>query len=444
MRTRSGGALGAEGRTPRRRTRGKIRIARNVRHPDWIHRVAILSNSLAPQPTNKPADTRARHNSLDSGVLLASPVYEEHPKSPVEHLRAPTPPSATLPQPGVAGLGSGKDSVAIRAMRSVRSLARIGSWAQLKNTPNPDAAATAVAPAKDKESDGKKKKKKDKDKDKDKEKEKEKEKDKDKAKETVRYSGSSFEAGGLTASPAASKHQSKSLGKKKASILGLGLPSTMRLPSARSGSTTTSIVAANNANHRLSVDSASLLGGGILARGRSGSTMSTASSFRPMSTKSCVSRQSSGSSGAASVRWDEAGLQTVKEIRRKDKEARSKEKEKAESKEKKKSKKSKNGKDSTQHTSDSRKRTPLSAVFPGAVSERETRQPSVMPIEEAIVDRHGLEQHEAEVENSLMETPVKRVRPRPVSEHLLGRSRPKPFYEGDDGEISYCLHPNCH
>lgn len=396
----------------------------------------MLSDSVAPEPTAKPADIRARYNSLDSGILLSNPVYEQEPQSPVEGLRVPTPPSATLAPPGAAGsgLGNGKDSVAIRAMRSVRSLARIGSWAQLKSMPNPDTAAIAVAPVKDKEADGKKKKKK-----------KEKEKEKEKTKETIRYSGSSFEAGALTSSPAASKHESKSLGKKKASILGLGLPSTMRLPSSRSGSTASSIVAANSAHHRLSVDSATLLGGGILARGRSGSTMSTASSLRPMSTKSRESSGSSGS-GAASVRWDEAGLQTVKETRRKEKEARrkekEKEKEKEESKEKKKSKKSKSksSKDSTRKSSDSRKRTPLSAIFPGSVSEREedeTQLPSITPIltiEEATVDGHG--DHESESVNT---TPVKRVRPRPVSEQSLGHGRPKPYYEGDEGE-SHHIH----
>jgi len=363
----------------------------------------------------------------------------------MEQLRIPTPPSATLAPPGPAGLGSGKDSVALRAMRSVRSLARIGSWAQLR--PNPDATAAAVEPAKDKESDGKKKKKKDKDKDKGKEKDKD--KDKDKGKETIRYSGSSFEAGTLSASPTAYKHESKSLGKKKASILGLGLPSTMRLPSSRSGSTS-SITAANTANHRLSLDSATLLGGGILARGRTGSTMSTTSSLRPMSTKSCVSRESSGSSGTASVRWDEAGLQTVKEIRQKDKEARRKEKEKAkekakEEKQEKKSKKSKSSKDSTRKSSDSRKRTPLSAIFPGTVSEREedeAEQSSVINIariEEVTVDRHQRGLHEVE---EPMATPVKHVRH--LSEQPLGRGRPKPYYEGDDGEISRFPPPNRH
>lgn len=127
----------------------------------------------------------------------------------MDNLRGPTPPSATF----APGTHSGKGSVALRAMRSVRSLARIGSWAQLKNIPNPDSVTAAAAPIKDKESDGKKKKKK-------------KEKEKEKAKETIRYSGSSFEAGTLSASPVDSKHGLKSLGKKRASILRLGLPST--------------------------------------------------------------------------------------------------------------------------------------------------------------------------------------------------------------------------
>ncbi|KAH7905000.1 hypothetical protein BJ138DRAFT_1118875, partial [Hygrophoropsis aurantiaca] len=204
----------------------------------------------SPEPISKPVESRTRFNSLDSGILLNSPIFPEHPKSPVEHLRVPTPTSAApstggmLAPPGA--VGNGKGSVAIRAMRSVRSLARIGSWAQLRNTGNgDDMDEPAPAPTKTKEkSEPKKKKKK---------KEKEREKEKEKS-DTVRYSGSSFEAGALSASPAASKEKAKTLGRKKASILGLGLPSTMRLPSVRNGSTASSIVAQQP--NRLSVDSA--------------------------------------------------------------------------------------------------------------------------------------------------------------------------------------------
>ncbi|KAG9309425.1 hypothetical protein JVU11DRAFT_10677 [Chiua virens] len=160
------------------------------------------------------------------------------------------------------------------------------------------------------------------------------------------------------------QNEFKTLGKKKASILGIGLPLTMRLCSSCTGSTESSTEAVNNGNHRLSMDSTMLLGGGILACGRSGSAMSAMSSLRPMSTKSSSSCESSGSSAAASVRWDKVGLETVKEIRQKDKEARRNEKEEC----KKKSKKSKSTKDSTRESSsDGQKKTPLVALFPGIV-----------------------------------------------------------------------------
>ncbi|KAG2030786.1 hypothetical protein BDR03DRAFT_161432 [Suillus americanus] len=375
--------------------------------------------SPEPPSTTKPTESRARFNSLDSGILLNSPVFSEHSKPPAEnqHLRVPTPPSATLASaahgatlapPGAPPLGSGKDSVAIRAMRSVRSLARIGSWAQLKNMPAPDDTPKPTPPV---ISEPKKKKKK-KDRGQNKEKEKEKEKEKDKA-ATVRYSGSSFEAGALSASP--DKNASRAtLGKKK-SILGLGLPSTMRLPSMRSVSMTSSIGASQvQSSNKLPVDSAATLGCGILARTRTGSTMtaSSAGSVRP------VSVSSGGSSGGCSVRWDEVGLETVKEVRRKERAL----KEKDSIKEKKTK--------GTRKSSDSRKRTPLSSVFPGRLSDHEEgegankEQASTLPIvtiEEATVDGH-----------SDVETPIKRVRPRPVSEQLLGRSRPKAMYEDEN------------
>ncbi|KAG6379007.1 hypothetical protein JVT61DRAFT_13298 [Boletus reticuloceps] len=105
----------------------------------------------SPEPTAKPADTCARHNSLDSGILLSSADYEQHPKAPMESLRVPTPPSVTLAPPDAAGLGqgSGKDSVAHKGYALCPDPCHIGSWAQLKNMPNPDTAAAALAPVKD-------------------------------------------------------------------------------------------------------------------------------------------------------------------------------------------------------------------------------------------------------------------------------------------------------
>lgn len=362
----------------------------------------------SPDPAAKPADTRTRFNSLDSGILLSSPILTEHPRAPVEYLQVPTP-TATLAPPGAGALGNGKDSVAMRAMRSVRSLARIGSWAQLKGP-----TTTEDADKKDKEQpDAKKKKKK-------------KEKEKTKVKETARYSGSSFEAGALSASPAASKTDTKSLGKRKTSILGLGLPSTMRLPSSRSGSTASSVLASNGVGSRLSVDSANILGGGILARGRSGSTMSTASSLRPMSTASGASSNSS-----ISVRWDEAGLETVKENRKKERECKKATKEKD-----KKSKKSKSERDSNRQASDSRKRKPLAAIFPGTLSERQEEDAPPSPVTPIVtVEEATMEECSANEGKLSTETPVKRTR-RPMSEQLLLRSRPKAIYDdGDDNAV---------
>jgi len=300
-------------------------------------------------------------------------------------------------------------------MRSVRSLARIGSWAQLKSIPAPDDVLAPPAPIISEPKKRKKKKK-----DKDQRKEKEGEKNEDKA-ATVRYSGSSFEAGALSASP--EKDAGRTLLKKKKSILGLGLPSTMRLPSMRNGSTASSVVAAQmQTSRKLSVDSATALGGGILARVRSGSTrtVSSAGSVRP------ISVSSGGSSAGCSVRWDEAGLQTVKEVRMKE---RALKKEKDSTKKEKKSK-------GTRKTSDSRRRTPLAAIFPGALSDPQDNDeerheegaaaPPIVTIEEASVDGHG---------QSDLETPMKRPRPRPMSEMLLGRSRPKAMYEDENGAL---------
>jgi len=92
-----------------------------------------------------------------------------------QHLR-PTLPSATLTTPpALTQPGSGKDSVALHTIRSVRSLAYIGSWAQLKHMPPLDVTTELPAPGM---SELKKKKKKDKDNDQRKEKGKEKEMDK--------------------------------------------------------------------------------------------------------------------------------------------------------------------------------------------------------------------------------------------------------------------------
>ncbi|KAL0062368.1 hypothetical protein AAF712_010779 [Marasmius tenuissimus] len=424
--------------------------------------------SKTPEPFKSPSETqsRARFNSLDSGMLLTTasaipagynsrntstpllnmdsenlPPQQSYSRAgtpTLGGLLAPPTMNGALAVPSEHTAGQNQNSIALRAMRSMRSLARIGSWAQLKNGSGPGEATVNAKEVEnqDKEKDDGKKKGTKKKKEKSEKEKKGKEKEKGKP---VRSSGSSFEIGAASPNPASKQ----SLGKKKRSILGLGLPSTMRLPNVRSGSTASSISANGHLpsgtidNNRLSVDSAILLA----SRGRSGSTatsiLSSGSSLRPLSTASTNSRESSGSS-AASVKWDEEGLETVKEQRRKEKESRRGLQDKTKRKVDRESRRA----------SEERKRTPISDVFPEVYSNDEApespaRRSSVssgassgrlplLTLEEATSDGHG----RTDDERSLG-TPSKRVRPRPVSEQLLMKSRPRAMHEDDgDGVMS--------
>ncbi|KAJ3912172.1 hypothetical protein F5877DRAFT_85099 [Lentinula edodes] len=218
-----------------------------------------------PEPFKSVPETqsRARFNSLDSGMLLttiASPLNSAdynsrststsllsdrqtttHPLNEERQAPGTYPCSATptfggllAPPTQFDGLepsqgNPNQNSIALRAMRSI---ARIGSWAQLKNGTGPGDETFPKElekkgkPKSTEKEETKKKSKKD----------KSKKEDRNKT-QRIRNSMSSFEAGALTTSPEAKAL----LGKKKCSILGLGLPSTMRLPAVRSGSTTSSI-----------------------------------------------------------------------------------------------------------------------------------------------------------------------------------------------------------
>ena len=354
------------------------------------------------------------------GSVRATPTLQSsEPPHEVTYSRAGTPTSGgLLAVPPKTNQGS----IALRAIRSVRSLARMGSWAQLKNMPPPD---ENKEPATVKEKCVKKKKTK---KEGDAEKEKGGEKKSKKSKknkstkiektETLRISTSSFEVGGLTASP----EPPKTIGPKKRSILGLGLPSTMRLPTVRGSSSTSSSVAP--VANRLSVDSAD-----VLSRNRSGSVLSTGSSLRPVSLTSTDSRASSGSS-TASVRWDEQGLETVREQRKKERETKRLTEGKSDKRSSKESRRSSEG----------RRRTPLSSIFPSHQPGTPPKRHSypIVTIEEATSDGHGgPEDNEVLQEEPQRQqpaaTPVKKARLRPHSEQLLGRNWPRPTHEEDEG-----------
>ncbi|KAJ3908042.1 hypothetical protein F5879DRAFT_794348 [Lentinula edodes] len=408
--------------------------------------------SKTPEPFKSIPETqsRARFNSLDSGMLLSSiaspplnsadynsrntstfllsdrqrtthPLNEER-QAPGTYSRSATPTFGGLLAPPTQFDGldpsqgnPNQNSIALRAMRSI---ARIGSWAQLKNGTGP---GDETFP-KELEKKGKPKSKEKEETKKKSKKDKSEKEDRNKT-QRIRNSTSSFEAGALTTSP----EVKALLGKKKRSILGLGLPSTMRLPAVRSGSTTSSIGATGGSdNNRLSVDSAVA----IAARMRSGSTMSTGSSLRPMSTTSSTSCISSGSS-AASVRWDEAGLETVKELRRKEKETKRQSIEDAEAD----AKRKKANHESRRH-SEGRRRTPITDVFPDAQEDfpgpaafvrTVSDGAPLLTLEEATSDGHE------RMSEDELSTPMKCARPRPLSEQLMGRKRPQGIHE-EDGE----------
>ena len=263
-----------------------------------------------------------------------------------------------------------------------------------------------------------------KDKDKDKKEKKDKSTKTEKS-QTVRLSTSSFELGGLTASPEAPK----TIGPKKHSILGLGLPSTIRLPAVREPSASSSIAPIAN---RLSADSAN-----ILSRNRSDSVLSSESSLRPVSLTSTDSRASSSSS-TASVRWDEQGLKTVREQRKKEREVKRQVEEKLDRISSKESRRS----------SESRRRTPLSSIFPSQQPGTPPKRHSypIVTIEEATSDGHSgpdedeVLQEEEPQRQQPAATPAKKARVRPLSEQLLGRNWPRPTQDDDEGQFILFYH----
>jgi serine/arginine repetitive matrix protein 2 len=96
----------------------------------------MTSGGLPTPPTSKPP---SRHNSLDSGVMLIDQWRADSSPSqgqiPLTSSRAGTPTPLIVPMPDETKDTRNGGSLAVRAIRSMRSLARIGNWAQLSNPP---------------------------------------------------------------------------------------------------------------------------------------------------------------------------------------------------------------------------------------------------------------------------------------------------------------------
>ncbi|KAK7014020.1 hypothetical protein R3P38DRAFT_2720656 [Favolaschia claudopus] len=420
---------------------------------------------------------------VGSGILLGAPASTlGRVPTPTPLSRAPTPvpgPRSGTPMsmsgaggggllvPPGGGTGGNKDkdqgSIALRAMRSVRSMARLWDGAD----ENKDAEGAkkgegeGMGTVKGKKVKAKVKVKEEKVKD------SKKDKAKDKVKRAPKSSGSSFEVGALGTSPVQRKRSilglglgSSSLSKSKSAAgtgIGMGLPSALSIGRSASGggkaSTASSVFVAPPPSsggaatvsggsginpNRLSAESAFALGTGI---GANLKRESTNSSLRPISVLSSsgsgTSSRSSRVSSGSSVRWAEEVVDRVRggKGREERKDNKDKEKEKRESR----------------RSSEGRRRTPLSDVFPGFGSRRSSASsarpeslgvghggPPMLTVEEATTDGHGHggDSEEEEIGDAdadadyqiVSATPVKRPRPRPVSDDMIinGGNKPRP------------------
>lgn len=113
--------------------------------------------------------------------------------------------------------------------------------------------------------------------------------------------------------------------------------------------------------------------------------------------------------------------------------------------------KGKNKEKESRRSSEERKRTPLTEVFPDIQGDSPApihrRQLPVVTVETATADGHSapddcvsiMEEDEEIYDGQReppVETPVKKARARPLSGQQLGRSKPKGMYEGEDGMFS--------
>jgi len=248
--------------------------------------------------------SRARFNSLGSRVILGassktaerpaqvrSASAEESPLQDSDFLKdashVPTisclVPEETYEPPLLAPPNTTTGSIALRAMRSMRSVARLTSWANGK--PMEKDTALPMPPTKKHKQPAATKKNK---------KTEKRKSDSGRDQMTLRLSGGSLEAG-VPTNIDASPIRSSTI--RKHGVLGLGLPSGFRFGTMRSSSAGSSRPNSAGSENASSLDH----------RGRSSSTVSAASSLKLTPAKSRVSSSSSGP-----VKWVEERLETVK------------------------------------------------------------------------------------------------------------------------------------
>lgn len=248
--------------------------------------------------------SRARFNSLDSGLILSAPSKTvEHPaqprsasasESPIQdinvlngHTEVVSPSYLATDEnstpPLLAPPNSTTGSIAIRAMRSMRSVARLTTWTNGKPTEKENKSAVLVpVQTKDDEKRTKSKGK------------RKFEFGRDQT--ASRFSGNSSETGVPSGPHPHPTHLQPPI-TKKSGVLGLGFPSGFRFGTVRSSSGGSSDRISHSSTGDPPPESQTC----------SSSTLSTASSLRPRSAMSRIS-----SSSSASVKWVEDRLDTVR------------------------------------------------------------------------------------------------------------------------------------
>jgi serine/arginine repetitive matrix protein 2 len=174
-------------------------------------------------------------------------------------------------------------SIAIRAMRSMRSVARLGNWTNGKTMEKDTTLSVPPAKKHKQPVDLKKNKKTEKRKF-----------DSGGDQMTLRIPRGSSEASVVANNNTPPVQASTT---RKHGVLGLGFPSSLRFGTVRSSSAGSCSQTSTGFNKTSSFDS----------RGRSSSTVSATSSLKPTTAKSRIS-----SSSSASVKWAEGRLETVK------------------------------------------------------------------------------------------------------------------------------------
>ncbi|KAI0300079.1 hypothetical protein B0F90DRAFT_1817688 [Multifurca ochricompacta] len=352
-------------------------------------RIAEKENTQAnsPRAHTKGLGSRSRFNSLDPSIILndfsktSEPLLQDSNSFIGEITQPPllAPPNSTT------------GSIAIRAMRSMRSVARLASWTNGKSAEKELALSTPVE-KRDKEPAEVKNNRK-----------KEKRKFEFGREQAIsRLSGSSSEAGAPASLHTLPDQASTT---RKHGVLGLGLPSSFRFGTVRSSSA--------GSSDQTSAGSAE--GHTLECHGRSSSAVSVTSSTRPKSATSRIS-----SSGSASFKWVEERIETVKVACRRDRGVKRR--------------------DEAQYDSAGlRSRGAIVDVFPEQDSHLEVPKAGWSPPMPDVTAREASAGGHFVPESESVATPCRQARARPASDQMTGKEQRSKGVRGDTDVILSAL-----